>query len=38
MNEVFLLGFDYGTGGAKSTIINSQGEELSYAFENDFMI
>ena len=33
MNEVFLLGLDYGTGGAKSTIINSQGEELSYAFE-----
>lgn len=33
MNEVFLLGLDYGTGGAKSTIINTQGEELSYVFE-----
>lgn len=29
----FLLGLDYGTGGAKSTIINTQGEVLAYAFE-----
>ena len=28
-----LLGLDYGTGGAKTSIINDQGEELSYAFE-----
>ncbi len=28
-----LLGLDYGTGGAKISIINDQGEELSYAFE-----
>jgi len=28
-----LLGLDYGTGGAKSSIINNQGEEMSYAFE-----
>lgn len=33
MNEVFLLGLDYGTGGAKSTIIDSQGKERSYSFE-----
>jgi xylulokinase len=29
----FLLGLDYGTGGAKTTIINTQGQVLSYAFE-----
>lgn len=29
----YLLGIDYGTGGAKTTIINDQGQELSYAFE-----
>ena len=28
-----LLGLDYGTGGAKATIINTNGEEMSYAFE-----
>lgn len=28
-----LLGLDYGTGGAKSSIINNRGEEMSYAFE-----
>ncbi|MCF6356516.1 MAG: FGGY-family carbohydrate kinase [Draconibacterium sp.] len=28
-----LLGLDYGTGGAKTSIINDKGEELSYAFE-----
>ncbi|MCD6596580.1 MAG: FGGY-family carbohydrate kinase [Bacteroidales bacterium] len=28
-----LLGLDYGTGGAKISIINDKGEELSYAFE-----
>ena len=28
-----LLGLDYGTGGAKATIINTEGNELSYAFE-----
>lgn len=28
-----LLGLDYGTGGAKTSIINDRGEELSYAFE-----
>lgn len=28
-----LLGIDYGTGGAKATIINDEGEVLSYAFE-----
>ena len=28
-----LLGLDYGTGGAKTTIINSEGKELSYVFE-----
>jgi ribulokinase len=31
--EKFLLGLDYGTGGAKCSIINTQGEELSYSFE-----
>ena len=29
----FLLGLDYGTGGAKACIINSEGEVLGYAFE-----
>ena len=29
----YLLGIDYGTGGAKATIINTEGKELSYAFE-----
>ncbi len=29
----YLLGLDYGTGGAKSTIINTQGEVQAYAFE-----
>ncbi len=33
MNKACLLGLDYGTGGAKCVIINSRGEELSYAFE-----
>jgi len=31
--EKLLLGLDYGTGGAKAAIINTQGEELSYSFE-----
>jgi xylulokinase len=31
--EKYLLGIDYGTGGAKAVLINTQGEELSYAFE-----
>ena len=31
--EKFLLGIDYGTGGAKAVLINTRGEELSYAFE-----
>jgi ribulokinase len=31
--ENYLLGLDYGTGGAKCTIINTSGEERSYAFE-----
>ena len=31
--EKFLMGIDYGTGGAKCTIINTDGQELSYAFE-----
>jgi len=31
--EKYLLGIDYGTGGAKAVIINTQGEELAYAFE-----
>jgi xylulokinase len=29
----YLLGIDYGTGGAKASIINTEGEELAYAFE-----
>jgi len=29
----FLLGIDYGTGGAKATIIDTSGDVLSYAFE-----
>lgn len=29
----FLLGIDYGTGGAKATIIDAEGSVLSYAFE-----
>ncbi len=29
----FLLGIDYGTGGAKATIIDGEGRVLSYAFE-----
>jgi ribulokinase len=29
----YLLGIDYGTGGAKATIIDSEGQELAYAFE-----
>ncbi len=29
----YLLGLDYGTGGAKCTIINTEGEVLGYAFE-----
>ncbi len=29
----YLLGIDYGTGGAKATIINTDGDEMSYAFE-----
>ena len=29
----YLLGIDYGTGGAKCSIINITGEETSYAFE-----
>jgi xylulokinase len=29
----FLLGIDYGTGGAKTTIIDAEGRVLSYAFE-----
>jgi xylulokinase len=28
-----LLGLDYGTGGAKASIINTRGEEMSYTFE-----
>ena len=31
--EKFLLGLDYGTGGAKCSIINTSGEEMSYSFE-----
>ncbi len=27
--EKFLLGIDYGTGGAKAVIINTQGDELA---------
>ena len=30
---IYLLGIDYGTGGAKCTIINTDGQELAYAFE-----
>ncbi len=30
---MFLLGIDYGTGGAKTTIIDSRGAVLGYAFE-----
>ncbi len=29
----YLLGIDYGTGGAKASIINTEGEEMAYAFE-----
>jgi sugar (pentulose or hexulose) kinase len=29
----YLLGLDYGTGGAKACIINAQGDVLGYAFE-----
>ncbi len=29
----FLLGIDYGTGGAKACIINSQGDVMAYAYE-----
>lgn len=29
----YFLGLDYGTGGSKTTIINSEGEVLAYAFE-----
>jgi len=32
-NQQYLLGIDYGTGGAKCSIINTEGQELSYAFE-----
>jgi xylulokinase len=31
--EKYLLGLDYGTGGAKCSIINTSGQELSYVFE-----
>ncbi len=31
--ERYLIGLDYGTGGAKATIINTNGRELAYAFE-----
>lgn len=31
--EKYLLGLDYGTGGSKCTIINTDGKELAYAFE-----
>ncbi len=30
---MFLLGIDYGTGGAKATIIDAEGAVLAYAFE-----
>ncbi len=33
MEDTFLLGLDYGTGGAKATIIDTSGKELSYVFE-----
>jgi len=29
---IYLLGIDYGTGGAKACIINTEGKVLSYAF------
>ena len=29
---MFLLGIDYGTGGAKATIIDAEGAVLGYAF------
>ena len=29
----FLLGLDYGTGGAKACIIDSEGEVLGFGFE-----
>ncbi len=28
----YLLGIDYGTGGAKTTIIDAEGQVLGYAF------
>lgn len=31
--NTYLLGIDYGTGGAKCTIINTEGQEVAYAFE-----
>jgi len=31
--SAFLLGIDYGTGGAKACIINSEGEVLGFAFQ-----
>jgi xylulokinase len=31
--EQYLLGLDFGTGGAKCSIINTTGQELSYTFE-----
>ena len=31
--ENYLIGLDYGTGGAKATIIDTHGKELAYAFE-----
>jgi len=31
--DSYLLGIDYGTGGAKSTIINTEGKVLSFTFE-----
>ncbi len=30
---MFLLGIDYGTGGAKATIVDTQGVVRGYAFE-----
>jgi xylulokinase len=33
MNDSLLLGLDYGTGGAKAVLIDSDGKELAYAFE-----
>ena len=29
----YLLGADFGTGGAKVALIDSEGEQLGYAFE-----